>query len=60
MCLNSRQCTICEAGWELSGTICCDTSLDLFPDGEGACLACHVLLPGCLTCMVSLEGTICT
>ena len=48
------ECASCntEAGFELSGTICCDLNNNKFPDGSGGCAACADIILGCGTCEV--------
>lgn len=46
-------CTRCitEQGYQLSGTICCDTSVNSIPDQNGGCTEAEIICPtGCRTC----------
>lgn len=56
-------CQACdtENGYEVSGTTCCNTKEDSYPDGSDSCGTCASLLPSCPTssCSYSNDNLLC-
>ena len=50
--LGQTGCTDCDIGegYELSGSTCCNTNLDSYPDHIGGCTGCSDFITGCARC----------
>ena len=51
------ECSQCDSGFTISGTVCCENSVGV-PDGNGGCTGCPL---GCLSCSFasSIECSVC-
>ena len=58
----TTQCSACDStsGFYLSGSICCNTNNDEYPDGLNACGSCSSVSAGCSTCIVNSGTTQCS
>lgn len=54
------ECTVCGAGFEISGTSCCDTNSGTFPNNANGCSSCSQIITGCQTCEYSSGAVECT
>lgn len=52
-------CAVCESGYAISGSTCCQVGSDSYPDGGIGCASCSQIIPGCVSCTVNSGSTEC-
>lgn len=62
-CSSPAVCEVCDTEnySYLSGSSCCDTTINDFPDGHAGCGQCDSIYPGCFFCIFDLiiNETVC-